>query len=111
MVKNLRVKKKTPAWIVAARNSGSTTLQDAQLLFKIRDATPELGSGKGERDSRGQTAVYFAAARKEALTAPVNWVYHSFVEDLLINDPSAEEICRFLLRHMAPRLSFLENGS
>ncbi|CAE7245518.1 unnamed protein product, partial [Symbiodinium sp. KB8] len=65
MVKNLRVKKKTPAWIVAARNSGSTTLQDAQLLFKIRDATPELGSGKGERDSRGQTAVYFAAARKE----------------------------------------------
>ena len=35
MVKNLRVKKKTPAWIVAARNNGGTTLQDP-LRFTLR---------------------------------------------------------------------------
>ena len=35
MVKNLRVKKKTPGWIVAARN-GSTTLQDPLRFTLLR---------------------------------------------------------------------------
>ena len=44
MVKNLRVKKKTPAWIVAARNTGSTTLQDPLRFTLLRGGG---GGGKG----------------------------------------------------------------
>ena len=48
MVKNLRVKKKTPAWIVAARNSGSTTLQDPLRFTLLRVLHVEGGDrGRG----------------------------------------------------------------
>ena len=53
MVKNLRVKKKTPAWIVAARNDGSTTLQDP-LRFTLLRGGGGGGKGAWEAWSKGE---------------------------------------------------------
>ena len=41
------------AWAAIAGLVRRVSMQDVSLLFKIRDGTPELGSGKGERDSLG----------------------------------------------------------
>ena len=48
--------------------------QDAQLLFKIRDATPELGSGKGERDSLGLVWLLASLRHQSMSTKPAEFI-------------------------------------
>jgi len=76
-----KTKKAPAAWLVAARKGGMN-LQDVRLLLKIRDGTQEeawvaAAQVDPKWKSRGQTALYFAAARQDAI--------------------DAEKICRFLM--------------
>eukprot|EP00439_Symbiodinium_sp_Y106_P085500 s9_g28.t1 len=65
-----KTKKNTSAWLVAARKGG-TTRQDVRLLFNIRDGTPdEAYVAAAQVDTKwkvkGQTALYYAAARQDS---------------------------------------------
>ncbi|CAE7530003.1 Tanc1 [Symbiodinium sp. CCMP2592] len=79
-----KTKKAPAAWLVAARKAG-TNLQDVRLLLKIRDGIQEeawvaAAQVDPKWKSRGQTALYFAAARQDPI--------------------DAEKICRFLMSRM-----------
>ena len=67
-------------------------MQDAQLLFKIRDGTTELGSGKGERDSLGFVWL-LAILRHQSLSAKPSALILSVHSQSLAPRVSQERRC------------------
>ena len=58
------------AWAAIAGLVRRVSMQDVFLLFKIRDGTPELGSGKGERDSLGFVRLLAILRHQSLSTKP-----------------------------------------